>query len=207
MLYTALLATAEQGVNAALRMDPAALPHLATISGLIVEIECTTPPWKLFVQVGDTGLRLAAHWEAEADVHLRTSARSLLHLALTRDKLAVLQGREVTLQGNRQALFELAAVLQNLELDWEYELSRWLGPLGGQLLGSSFKGQREWIGQSIASLYQMLADYLNEETRALVGQAEAQARFAELDDMNATLSRLEARIERLAQNPTPRAPE
>ncbi len=41
----------------------------------------------------------------------------------------------------------------------------------------------------------------------LVGQAEAQARFDELDDMKLALDRLEARIERLALHLNPERPE
>ena len=48
-----------------------------------------------------------------------------------------------------------------------------------------------------ASLKQNLADYLAEESRTLVGQREADARFAELDQLKLALDRLEARIERL----------
>ena len=59
------------------------------------------------------------------------------------------------------------------------------------------------IYDSADSLRQDLADYLSEESRMLVGQAEAQARFDELDDMKLALDRLEARIERLALNLNP----
>ena len=50
----------------------------------------------------------------------------------------------------------------------------------------------------LESLRLDLADYLSEESRTLVGQAEAEARFAELDALKLTLDRLEARVERLA---------
>jgi ubiquinone biosynthesis protein UbiJ len=65
----------------------------------------------------------------------------------------------------------------------------------------------DWVRDSADSLRQDLADYLGEESRMLVGQAEAQARFDELDDMKLALDRLEARIERLALNLNPDHPE
>jgi ubiquinone biosynthesis accessory factor UbiJ len=55
---------------------------------------------------------------------------SLLRLALSKDnKTAILHSPEVELEGDSAVLMELAAVLQDLELDWEYELSRWIGPV------------------------------------------------------------------------------
>ena len=57
--------------------------------------------------------------------------------------------------------------------------------------------------QALDSLRLNLADYLSEESRSLVGQREADARFAELDHLKLSLDRLDARIERLAQRHKP----
>ena len=43
-------------------------------------------------------------------------------------------------------------------------------------------------------------EYLAEEARTLVGQREAEARFAELDALKIDVERLEARIARLARS-------
>ncbi|MCQ4233892.1 SCP2 sterol-binding domain-containing protein [Pseudomonas stutzeri] len=198
MLRTALLASAERGLNGILRLDPAALPRLARLSGRIIEIECTAPAWRLFVLADEEGLRLASSWASDADCRLRAPASSLLRLAISRSKTAVLHGPDVEIDGDSGVLMNLAEVLQDLELDWEYELSRWLGPVASQVLGSSVRAPLRWARDSADSLRLDLADYLSEESRALVGQAEAEARFAELDALKLALDRLEARVERLA---------
>lgn len=207
MLRAALLAGAEHGINRVLRLDPTALPRLARLGGRIIEIDCTAPAWRLFLLADDEGLRLASSWGAEADCRLRAPATSLLRLAVSRDKTAVLHGPDVEIDGDSGLLMGLAEILQDLELDWEYEVSRWLGPVGAQLLGSSLRNPLHWVRENADTLRQDLADYLSEEARALVGQAEAQACFDELDDMKLTLDRLEARIERLAHNLNPDRPE
>ncbi len=109
------------------------------------------------------------------------------------------------MDGDSAALLELAGILQSLELDWEYELSRWLGPLATQVLGSSLRDASRWSAQSLHSLRLNLADYLAEESRTLVGQHEAEARFAELDQLKLALDRLDARVGRLSQKTKPDA--
>ena len=52
----------------------------------------------------------------------------------------------------------------------------------------------------MASLSQNAADYFSEESRTLVGKHEAEARFAELDQIKLDLERLEARFARLARS-------
>ncbi|WP_376752326.1 ubiquinone biosynthesis accessory factor UbiJ, partial [Stutzerimonas nitrititolerans] len=128
---------------------------------------------------------------------------SLARLAASRNKTAVLHGPEVEIDGDSALLMHLAEVLQDLELDWEYEVSRWLGPVGTHLLGSGLRSSSAWLRQSSDSLRQDLADYLNEESRTLVGTNEAEARFAELDRLKLVLDRLEARVERLAHSLKP----
>ena len=207
MLRQALLASAEQGLNRVLRLDPTALPRLARLAGRIIEIDCSAPAMQLFVLVEEDGLRLASSWAADADCRLRAPASSLVRLLVSRQKTAVLHEPQVSIDGDSGVLMSLAEVLQDLELDWEYEASRWLGPVGAQLLGTGVRTPTRWLRESGDSLRQDLADYLTEESRALVGQQEAEARFSEIDDLKLALDRLEANIARLAHNLAPEKPE
>ncbi|MCG4452354.1 SCP2 sterol-binding domain-containing protein [Pseudomonas sp. MMS21-TM103] len=199
MLSTALLAGVERGLNRVLALDSTALPRLARLSGRVIAVDCTAPALQLFILPSGEGLQLAGQWAGEADCRLRAPAASLLRLATSTDKTAVLHSPQVELDGDSAALLDLAGILQDLELDWEYELSRWLGPLASQLLGSHIRSRASWTGKTLDSLRLNLADYLNEESRSLVGQREAEARFAELDRLKLDLDRLDARIERLIQ--------
>ena len=203
MLLAGLLASVEHGLNRVLRMDSTALPRLAALEGKIIAIDCRQPALQLYILPGDEGLMLASHWETEADCTLRAPASSLLQLALSQDKPAVLHSPQVELEGDSAVLLDLVGVLQDLELDWEYELSRWLGPVATQLIGGHLRSRARWYQQGFASLNQNLAEYLAEESRTLVGQREAEARFSELDRIKVDLERLEARFERLSRSLDP----
>ncbi|NBB13059.1 SCP2 domain-containing protein [Pseudomonas sp. SLFW] len=200
MLISGLLASAEHGINRVLQMDSTALPRLERLSGKVIAVECTSPAFHLHILPSDEGLMLASRWEAGADVTLRAPAASLMRLALSKDKNAVLHSPEVELDGESAVLLELVGVLQDLDLDWEYELQRWLGPVATPLMGGHLRNSARWTRESMASLSHNLAEYLAEESRTLVGKREAEARFAELDQTQQDLERLEARFERLAHS-------
>jgi len=200
MLLSGVLASVELGINRVLRMDSTALPRLERLTGKVIAVDCSGPTLQLFILPSDEGLLLASHWEVEPDCTLRAPAASLLRLVLSQDKTAILHGPDVELEGDSHVLMELVAILQDLELDWEYELSRWLGPVASTLIGGHLRSRARWTRSSFESLSQNLADYLSEESRTLVGQREAEARFAELDQLKQDLERLEARFERLAQS-------
>ena len=200
MLLRGLLASVENGVNRILRLDSTAMARLQSLTGKVIAVECAAPPLQLFILPSDEGLLLATQWAADADCTLRAPASSLLRLVLNKDKTAVLHSPEVDLEGDSHALMALAQVLQDLELDWEYELSRWLGPVATALIGGHLRSRANWYQQGFASLNQNLAEYLSEEARTLVGEREAQARFDELDQLKLDLDRLEARFERLGRS-------
>lgn len=199
MLGAALLAGVEAGLNKVLALDATALLRLAALQGRVIAVDCTAPALRLFLLPGADGLRLAGHWEAPADCTLRAPAGRLLELAVRRDKSAVLHAPDVELNGHSACLLDLAAILQDLELDWEGALAEWLGPLGAVALARPLQGAGQWSGDALASLRLNLADWLAEEARLLAGRQEAEARFAELDDLKLALDRLEARSERLAR--------
>ncbi len=203
MLTQALLAAVERGLNRVLELDSTALPRLARLNGRVIAVQAQSPSLELFILADGQGLRLAGQWAGAVDCTLRAPASALLRLALARDKQAVLHEPEVELDGDSGALMELAGVLQDLDLDWEYELSRWLGPVPTALLAGHLRSRAGWTRKNLHSLQLSLADYLSEESRTLVGRREADARFAELDDLKLSLDRLDARIERLAQRHKP----
>ena len=200
MLLSGLLASVESGVNRILRLDSTALARMRPLTGKVIAVECASPALHLFILPSDEGLLLAAQWAADADCTLRAPASSLLHLALSKDKTAVLHGPQVDLEGDSHVLMELATILQDLELDWEFELSRWIGPVATALIAGHVRSRANWYQHGFASLNQNLAEYLSEEARTLVGEREAQARFDELDQLKLDLDRLEARVERLSRS-------
>lgn len=200
MLLAGLLASVEHGLNRVLRLDSTALPRLAALEGKVIAIDCLLPALQVYILPDEDGLLLAAHWESAADCTLRAPASSLIQLALAKDKTAVLHSPQVQLHGDSAVLLDLVAVLQDLELDWEYELSRWLGPVPTALLAGHLRLRARWTRQGLARFSQNLSEYLAEESRTLVGRREAEAAFSELDRVKVDVERLEARIRRLARS-------
>jgi ubiquinone biosynthesis protein UbiJ len=196
----ALLAGAESGLNRLLRLDPVALSAVARLHGSVIAVQCTAPELEVFILPASDGLHLAAHYEGPVECRLSAPAGALFRLATESDKISVLHEPQVTIEGDSGPLIALSNILQDLDLDWEHEVSRWAGPLGAGLLARIVGSQRSWSQRSAESLHRDVADYLTEESRTLVGRNEAEARFSEIDSMTLKLDRLTARIEQLARN-------
>jgi ubiquinone biosynthesis protein UbiJ len=159
-----------------------------------------SPAFHLFILPSDEGLMLAAHWETGADVHLACTGLEPVETGDEQGQDAVLHSPEVELDGDSGVLLELAASFRIWIWTGNTNSQRWLGPVATQLIGGHLRNSARWTTGSIASLSHNLAEYLAEESRTLVGKREAEARFAELDQIKLDLERLEARFERLARS-------
>lgn len=194
MLSGALLRAAERSIAAALARDPVTARRIDALAGKRILVSSRQPDWQLWLMPAPGTIKLTTNSDAPADVELHAPASLLARLLVSSDRKAVLQDPDVELLGDSQVLIALQNALADLQLDGEAELARWLGPVAGHAIGSALRRSHQWGRNSRASLRQTLAEYLTEESRQLVGQAEARARAEQLHDLRLQLDRLEARV-------------
>ncbi len=194
MLSGALLRAAERSIAAALARDPVTARRIDALAGKRILVSSRQPDWQLWLMPAPGTINLTTTSDAPVDVELHAPASLLARLLVSSDRKAVLQDPDVELLGDSQVLIALQNALADLQLDGEAELARWLGPVAGHAIGSALRRSHQWGRDSRASLRQTLAEYLTEESRQLVGQAEARARAEQLHDLRLQLDRLEARV-------------
>jgi ubiquinone biosynthesis protein UbiJ len=203
MLPAALLKAAERSIAAALARDSVTARRLGALQGKSVLISARDPDWQLWLLPAEGEIALRNASEQPADCELHAPSALLARLLISSDRKALLQEPDVELVGDSQVLVTLQNIMTDLRLDGEAELARWLGPVAGHAIGSALRRSHHWGRESRASLRQTLVEYLTEESRQLVGQAEARARAEQLHALRLQLDRLEARVELL----TPTAPD
>jgi len=203
MLPAALLKAAERSIAAALARDSVTARRLGALQGKSVLISARDPDWQLWLMPAEGEIALRNASEQPADCELHAPSALLARLLISSDRKALLQEPDVELVGDSQVLVTLQNIMTDLRLDGEAELARWLGPVAGHAIGSALRRSHQWGRESRASLRQTLAEYLTEESRQLVGQAEARARAEQLHALRLQLDRLEARVALL----TPTAPD
>lgn len=203
MLPAALLKAAERSIAAALARDNVTARRLGALQGKSVLISARDPDWQLWLLPAEGEIALRNASEQPADCELHAPSALLARLLISSDRKALLQEPDVELVGDSQVLVTLQNIMTDLRLDGEAELARWLGPVAGHAIGSALRRSHQWGRESRASLRQTLAEYLTEESRQLVGQAEARARAEQLHALRLQLDRLEARVALL----TPTAPD
>ncbi|MGY8810736.1 MAG: ubiquinone biosynthesis accessory factor UbiJ [Pseudomonadales bacterium] len=194
MLPAALLAAAQRSIEAALQRDALTAKRLGSLSGKVILVSAREPSWQLYLLPANGSIQLRAEYAGESDCKLSAPSSVLAKLLISNDRKALLQNPELELTGDSQVLINLQNIISDLRLDGEAELARWLGPVPAHAIGNLLRRSHQWGKDSRDSLRLTLGEYLTEESRQLVGNAEARASAELLHEMRLQLDRLEARV-------------
>ena len=197
LIETALLASVENAINAALRQDPASLARLAEESGSLVAVEMPLPPVRFYMLVVDDGVQLYHQSDSAADVSVRGGPLDLAAQLLGWKTAPGVIGGPLRIQGDRELLQRLSAIVSELDIDW----GGLLAPVFGDELAAQIDhGARtlfSWARNAFSQIGNQFGDYLHFES-GLIPSRQALREFGhDVDELRMDADRLEARINQL----------
>ncbi len=195
LLQTALLMPAELALNGLLRLDAATAARLQTLQGKTLAVFVSRPAFVLYASVNAKGLHLSSVFEAEPDASLHGSIPALTKLLTKGASVTNLYSSNVELRGNTAFVQQLQNLLLDLDVDWEFQLSRLIGNLPTALISSGFDQVAGFVRNSGEKFRQNLQDYLAEESTLLPRAHELESHYAAINDLALRVDRLLARVE------------
>jgi len=197
MIPALLLAGLESAVNRYLALDPATQARLAPLSGKVVAVELRGLNLTFYMTPHAGGLHLLGDYAGSPDTVIRGAPFSLARLGLTRgERSAVFKG-DVEIRGDVELGQRFEAILRDIDIDWEEQLSRLIGDVAAHQVGVAVRSLREWSAQGWDHLGRDGADYLQEESDHLLRCEEVEAWLAAVDNLRSDADRLAARVKRL----------
>ena len=197
-ISTASIAALEAMVNAALNYDPGSRLALEKLSGQVLAIEATVPPFELYIAPSQDGVKLMGSYEGEVTTRLRGPLPALLQLAVGADT-ASLADSGVEVVGSTSMLTHVQRIAHNLEIDWEEALAQLFGDVLGHQMAEHLRLRVRWLGNRFSSAQRLLGEYLTEELRSLPAKPELTSFSREVDELRLGADRIEARIQQLQQ--------
>lgn len=198
-LAMSVTAGLETALNTALRLDPAAFGRLAKFSDKVIALELQGLDLTLYLLPGPNGISLMSQYPAEPDTILSGTPLAMAKMALGPDASKVLFAGEVTIRGDVETGQRFKRVLDELDIDWEEQLSRYSGDIVAHKLGDLVRATAAWGQQALNILGQDAAEYLQQEGQDLPLPAAVRQYLHEVDTLRDDTARLEARVARLHQ--------
>jgi ubiquinone biosynthesis protein UbiJ len=145
------------------------------------------------------GERLRVDTEAAgATATLRATPLDLLRLMNAEGVTGVKRTR-ADLRGDLQVAERFSQLLRLARPDLEDEVARWIGDVPAHALGEAARGAGAWLERAAEALRLNTAEYLQEESRTLPGELEAQAFYSDVERLRDDVERAAARLARLTR--------
>jgi ubiquinone biosynthesis protein UbiJ len=191
-----LLRTMERALNRYLRLDPAAMLRMAELQGRCVGVELLGIGLRFYIQPGPDGVRITEQAE-QVDTMLHGTPLAMARLGLGGNAGKTLFSGDVTISGDVETGQAFKAALDDMDIDWEEQLSHLTGDIIAHQAGNAWRHFRTVVRSGSATLQQDLEEYLKEELRLVPSRVEIGNLAADISRTRADTDRLEARIRRL----------
>lgn len=169
---------------------------LARLEGKTLAIKFRSGQWRLYAPVEDGEISLVTECDREPDVVVEASPLSLAKLSIGGDPRS-LAAEELSISGDGQTGQDFLELFRMARPDWEEELSRVVGDVAAHQIGNLARDTIRWGNNAGATLAANIREFLQEESRDLPTQSEAQSFLDEVDSLSEDVARYEARLKKL----------
>lgn len=198
-LPTAVTASIEVALNRVLQLDEDTLARLAGLQGKVIAIEFRGLDVAIYLIPEAEKLTVYGRFEGEADTVLRGTPVALMRMGLAKHAGDVLFAGDVEISGDVELGQAFGEIINDLDIDWEEQLSHLTGDLVAHKVGNFLRGALAWGEQTADTLGQDVAEYLQEENEALPNRDEVEYYLSQVDVMRTDVDRIEARVLRLEE--------
>lgn len=196
LTLTATCAAMETAINAALALDSSSQQQLANLAPKIISMSCIKPELTVFFRLGDSVEVLHIN-ENPVDAAIEGDASAWFQLATAEDKPSALINGDLTISGDSQLFIELGKIAENIDIDWEGYLARFIGDIPAHLIGKATRSASNLRQQAHKTITRSIDDMLHEELRLLPTRIEVETFYSRLRKLEMRLERLGAQFGKL----------
>lgn len=190
-----LLASA---LNNYLALDHEAPEKLTAFDGKVICIDIRGLNKNIYLLINGSRLTVVEAYDAEPDATISGSPAALFKLGVHRDTAPLFFAGEVEIRGNTRLGRQFKSLLAEMEIDWEEHLSRLVGDIAAHRITGLFKELMKWSKTAADNFADDMGEYLQEESRDVVSEAEMGMFYQQVDRLRDDTERLKARIDRLS---------
>jgi len=195
--FTAIL---EDSCNRLLRMDSDTLENLGDLDGRVFCLRVNRegkgeqgPAMYFFPSQG--GFQVRPEFEGEVDVTITGNPPSFLKLVLGEYAPTLTGSGQMQITGDLELGQRFQKILKNIDIDWEQQLSVYVGDVAAHRAGHVARQLRSWAQHAINTVRQDFAEVATEELGVAAHPVAVQEFMDRVDRLRADAERLEKRIQ------------
>ncbi len=186
--------------------DPEISAKLNKFAGQCLLVHLTDIEKELLVTPVQAGLELREHVvyeeasnanELEITTTLHSNIVSLARMGLGAEYQSMLNSGALKIEGDVEFANQLRSIFMQVDIDWEEIASKYVGDSVAYQVGLFVKRFKNYKSRSVDNFRMDVSEYLQEESRIVPTKVELDRFMGDVDDLDAHVQRLEARIQRL----------
>ena len=182
-------------LNQLIALDPAAMQRLAGWHGRVIAIALRGTGLTFYFIPDQQGrLQLLGRYEGEPDCTIEGSPLDLMRASDKEQGSAQLFNGHVVISGDTDLAHRFSEVLGKLNIDWEEQLSRYVGDVAAHELARAARDASAQGQQAVDRLQQNISEYPTEEARLLPHPFEVEEWIRGVETTRDDVERLTARI-------------
>lgn len=197
-----MLPILEKAVNRYLALDPVALKQLGLYAGKTIAIEVRGLDMLFYIGIAADGVVVFENQPELVDARLIGTPLALAKMGMSdkaEDSEKLLFSGDVEIQGDVEFGQQIKNILNEIEVDFEEQLSKFTGDVIAHQVGNLVRAGNHWGGKVLDTLQQDAAEYLQYETQQLPVREEVEEFLDGVDAARLDADRLDARVSRLSQ--------
>ncbi len=183
--------------NHVLRLDPDAFQRFQEFEGKLICLDLLGVDRKLYLSPGESGIRIISGAERDPDVTLSGSPAAFVQLGLSGLPATLFREGKLEITGDIELGQGLRRFIEEVDIDWEELLSRYVGDVAAHQAGNLIRGLSDWRRNAHHTAQRNISEFLQEEARFLASSSSV-THFADaVDELRSATDRLEQRVLRL----------
>lgn len=194
-----LLKPMETTINSILALDPESKARLHRLAGKVVSIELLPLHFTYYCLFTEDKIELLAETGLPVDTYITGTPLQMMGMMFAKTNRQQFFAEDVTITGDVELGQQVIELFDELQIDWEEHLARFIGDVPTQYISDFFKNVKEWFKETDESFARNVSDYVHEEKQWLPGKEELGDFFNDIDTLKMDVDRMEARLNQLLE--------
>lgn len=184
-------------LNSYVALDPESKERLQRLQNKVITIELLPLHLSLQCIFLDNRIQVNGNETLVSDATIRGTPLQMLGVMITKENRHKFFAEDIVIEGNAEVAQQVIHLFDQLDIDWEEQLSQIIGDSGAHHLGNFLRDVKSFIKKTDASVTNNINEYLHEELQWLPSREALQDLFKDIDDVRMATDRLEAKITQL----------
>ena len=194
------LGQVEKLINKALSLDEETLCSLGKLEGKIIAFEFMSTNLTVFIFPSAAGLAIHAAYENKPDVLIKGTPTNFIMMMASSKKKSSSLPTDMQIIGDITLAQRFQEIMQNIDIDLEEPLSKWVGDTMAYQIGKFIRGSSRFAVNTGKILATDISEYLRFEINMLPDDLLVEEFSKEVDLLREDVDRFEQRLNKVELN-------